>query len=477
MKLIDFSNHQNRYVRIEDVTKKYIDYIKDTTSKDVYYPSYHIAPPHGLLNDPNGLCQINDEVHIFYQWFPLGPVHGLKHWYHLSTTDFINYNDYGNAMKPEDEFDCRGCYSGMTLPDENTTHIYYTGIRDENNIPSVCYAELKENNIIKQGIICDYDERHTTYNFRDPYVFKKDNIYYMIVGGESLSNKGVLPIYSSNDPINFQYKGELKLMDYPFGYMLECPNYFESDNKGVLFFSPQGIESPNKYDFRNVFSVVYAVGEELDTNELKFSHETFYEMDKGFDFYAPQSFLDGKGRRILYGWLGNSKCEYPSDKNNWAHMLTIPREIFIENDRLRQWPIKELNALRKNMHTVHNNISIDECSFEIIINAKENFSLKIKNENNEYISFSGGKKEYCLDRTHMTHLYNEKYGTERFAKRLIKEEHEIRIYVDHSSIEIFADNGFTIFTSRFYLDDVSEVQLEGTIGTFFTLNSITKKQV
>ncbi|XKG65805.1 hypothetical protein LG336_07800 [Mesobacillus maritimus] len=44
---------------------------------------------------------------------------------------------------------------------------------------------------------------------------------------------------------------------------------------------------------------------------------------------APQTYEDGKGRRILIGWLGNSKSEYPSDKNGWAHMLTIPRELTI----------------------------------------------------------------------------------------------------------------------------------------------------
>ncbi|WP_197274783.1 hypothetical protein [Halolactibacillus sp. JCM 19043] len=49
-------------------------------------------------------------------------------------------------------------------------------------------------------------------------------------------------------------------------------------------------------------------------------------MDKGFDFYAPQTYLDHQGRRIMLGWLGNSKSKYPTDKNGWAHMLTIPRE-------------------------------------------------------------------------------------------------------------------------------------------------------
>ena len=30
----------------------------------------------------------------------------------------------------------------------------------------------------------------------------------------------------------------------------------------------------------------------------------FHELDAGFDYYAPQSFVDGNGRRIQIGWMG-----------------------------------------------------------------------------------------------------------------------------------------------------------------------------
>ena len=30
----------------------------------------------------------------------------------------------------------------------------------------------------------------------------------------------------------------------------------------------------------------------------------FDELDRGFDFYAPQTMGDPKGRRILVGWMG-----------------------------------------------------------------------------------------------------------------------------------------------------------------------------
>ena len=34
---------------------------------DPYRPGWHLAPPVGLLNDPNGFIQHNGRFHLFYQ--------------------------------------------------------------------------------------------------------------------------------------------------------------------------------------------------------------------------------------------------------------------------------------------------------------------------------------------------------------------------------------------------------------------------
>lgn len=467
MKLLDFSNRQNRDVRIKDVGEKYIQFIHKKALSDPWYPRFHIAPPHGLLNDPNGLYEKDGIFHIFYQWFPLGPVHGLKHWYHLTTTDFLNYEDLGVGIAPESDYDFLGCYTGMTLGKEI---IFYTGI-DSNKIPNVCYATIEKNRIDKKGVIIPLDPNITTINFRDPFVFSKNDYFLMLVGGESPDNKGIIPVYKSFNKIDYQYIGNLKLEDYPFGYMLECPNYFEKNDHGILFFSPQGIESPNKYDFRNVFSVVYMVGNTID-DSLNFDSKNFYEMDKGFDFYAPQIFRDSKNRDILYAWLGNSKCEYPSDKNIWAHMLTIPREINILDDKIIQTPLKELENLRKNEQIIYQNFSFNTPSHELMIETNENFVFEISNDKNEKITFKMTEDEFILDRSLMSHLYNEKFGYTRFAKRAIKSSQTIRIFIDTSSIEIFADNGLTTMTARYYLDNPNRYSLIGTTGKIWELSEI-----
>lgn len=42
---------------------------------DSHYPQWHLAPVNGLLNDPNGFCQVAGRYHLFYQWNPLACDH------------------------------------------------------------------------------------------------------------------------------------------------------------------------------------------------------------------------------------------------------------------------------------------------------------------------------------------------------------------------------------------------------------------
>ena len=474
MDFIDFSDRKNRYVRKTDVGEVYVEKMKQKVAEDTeFYPTSHLVPPHGLLNDPNGLYQDDDGwYHIYYQWFPLGTVHGLKHWYHVKTKDFLHYESFGPALFPEDTFDKYGCFTGMALVDDGV-HLYYTGIRKEGDdlLPATIHAVVEDGEIKKTGIIEDIDRTKTTMNFRDPFVFKRQEQYYMITGAENCQHEGILLLSQGDSPTNFQPAGTIRLMDYPFGYMLECPNYFEDEAHGVLIFSPQGIEKVDPYDFQNVFSVVYAVGKPLDVTTNSFEHTSFYELDKGFDFYAPQVFQDKKGRHILYGWLGNSKCTYPSDEFQWAHMLTIPREVAIHKDRLRQLPLKEVENLRQAPTELVETKVITHKAFELVVDMHEHLELVLKNQQGEQLIFTGSPSEYCLDRSQTTRLYNEQYGQQRYAVRQVTAAHTLRIFIDHSSIEIFADEGLTVFTGRFFLEGEWTLAIQGT-ATYYDLKNL-----
>ena len=113
----------------------------------------------------------------------------------------------------------------------------------------------------------------------------------------------------------------------------------------VLMFSPMGGKERTS---------VYLVGN-FDYDTGKFFYTTSGEIDWGFDYYAPQSFLAPDGRRILVGWANAWdwmpfwKDWGPTYQEGWCGFYNIPREaVLAEDNTLKFIPVKELQDLRKN---------------------------------------------------------------------------------------------------------------------------------
>ena len=101
--------------------------IAQTVQKDTNFrPHFHIAPPTGLMNDPNGLIFDGEKYHLFYQWFPFDALHGMKHWKHLITKDFQHYQSADDLI-PSELFESHGCYSGGAIIWQEQIVAFYTG--------------------------------------------------------------------------------------------------------------------------------------------------------------------------------------------------------------------------------------------------------------------------------------------------------------------------------------------------------------
>ena len=66
---------------------------------------------------------------------------------------------------------------------------------------------------------------------------------------------------------------------------------------------------------------------DFDTDEYEITDIKLF--DRGFDFYAPQSFEDESGRILFDGmWENPRRRLYRStEEAGWQHALTIPREL------------------------------------------------------------------------------------------------------------------------------------------------------
>ncbi|MGE6827705.1 sucrose-6-phosphate hydrolase [Staphylococcus capitis] len=460
-----------RYQRIEDVDTETFKKLKQQVDASPYRQTYHIQPETGLLNDPNGLIYYDGHYYISHQWFPLGAVHGLKYWFNYKSDDLVHFKAQGPILEPDTKYDSHGVYSGSAFEFNGHLYYMYTGNHRDNHwnrLSSQMIARVKEDGSVEKfpkPVIHGQPNGYTSH-FRDPKVFEKDDKLYAILGAQNNNEQGRLLLYQSEDVVNWTFLGEIQTKLKHFGYMWECPDYFELDGQGIILFCPQGIEADgNKY--HNIYQSGYMIGH-LNIENMTFDHQEFQELDRGFDFYAPQTFVDKDGKRILIGWMGLPESEYPTDSEGWAHCLTIPRELTLENGKLKQRPIKALETLRTNKETALGYANkfnrklhpYEGKQYEMIIDILENdateiyFELRSSKNESTLIIYNQRENSLTLDRSESGLLPTNVGGTTR-TTILDTPLSQLHIFVDTSSIEIFCNNGERVLTSRIFPNEAS----------------------
>ena len=326
---------------------------KETVAADPHRQRFHLQPPVGWLNDPNGLCVYSGQYHAFFQYGPFDVNGGVKHWGHAVSTDLLHWEQLPVMLYPDEPFDCHGAYSGSALVEDGTMYLYYTGnVKHPGNFDyikegrghNVCLAVSKDGVTLdsKQCLLTNRDyPAGLTCHVRDPKVFAYEGRYYMVLGARTLEDKGEVLVLESTDKLRWTHINTLTTPE-PFGYMWECPDLFCLDGQWYLAVSPQGIQCQNVYGC-GWFAIYGDWRGDCTLSE-------FHELDAGFDYYAPQSFVDGNGYRIQIGWMGMPDADYgnaPTVAYGWQHCFTVPRVLTAGPDgTLLQNPVPELDAQR-----------------------------------------------------------------------------------------------------------------------------------
>ena len=423
---------------------------------------HHLMPPVGWLNDPNGLCWYKGKYHVFFQYAPFDVEGGLKFWGHYTSEDMIDWKYEGTALYPDSSYDCHGVYSGSALVDDGKLHLFFTGnvkidgdydYINEGRETSTLHVESEDGIHFsnKEEVISfsEYPEEFTCH-IRDPKVWKENGKYFMVLGGRLKGDKGAVLVYESGDLKEWKL---LRTITTPevFGYMWECPDYFELDGEKILSVSPQGL-TREEFRFQNIYQSGYFILKEDGNVDVK----DFREWDMGFDFYAPQTFTDVQGRRILIGWMGmpDTDEEYVNKtiEEGWQHCLTVPRELKLKDGKILQYPVKELENLRKEK-TVLND---ENSAVELRVEVNEGFDLVL-----EEIALTGSSFQISMGDQMLLRYEN---GTaeigfpgvtgagRKVRKAQINELRNIRFLVDTSAAEIYLNDGETVFSTRYYPD-------------------------
>ncbi len=455
----------NKNIHINDLTKKEIKIKKNLKNLDSFLMSYHITPPFGLLNDPNGVIQKHGYYYIHYQWYPGGPTHGLKHWSLLKTKDFINFKDLGVSNIPNSKWDIDGAFSGSYFKLNKKGYVVYTGNVNENGkiIQRQIIGKLDKNQKIKKKINIIEDDTYYSHEFRDPIVTQNGGKNYIITAMKRKDNMSGFSNYLLKNNLLVKKKPDIFTKYSKSISMIECPNIFNIKKKNFLLYSVQGFENDDKYTLQNKFNVICQTYSNIDFENGKIYDESnFFEIDKGQDFYAPQVFKNEENKYILIAWLGDGKSKYHDKKFGWSNGLTLPRELKVKNGYLIQKPLKELQKLRKSKSKFKNDkIILESKSFELNLKIKHNLEIKIGNSE-KFILIKFTNNEIIFDRSNVDYQIESLHSNIRYVKR-IDEIDNVKIFVDNSSIEMFVNNFKTTITSRFFIKNLSEVNFNQII--------------
>lgn len=89
---------------------------------------FHIEPPDGWLNDPNGLSFYKGEYHVYFQYSPIAADgHTPRGWGHYHGSDLMHMTYDRAVMMPDIPEDSHGVYSGSAIENDGVLHIFYTG--------------------------------------------------------------------------------------------------------------------------------------------------------------------------------------------------------------------------------------------------------------------------------------------------------------------------------------------------------------
>lgn len=458
------------FTKVKENEEKAILEKKEIVEKDFWRQKYHIQGIVGLINDPNGFSQFKGKYHMFYQWNPLGTDHKNKTWAHSVSDDLLHWKRLKTALRPNTRYSKDGVYSGSAIVDDEKLYLFYTGnVKDSdgNRESYQCLAVSSDGENFErwEPSIVNQPDGYTRH-IRDPKIWKKDGKFYAVIGIQSEDLEGKAVLYSSENIKDWKFEGEIaganhgKIKD--FGFMWECPDYFQlkdektGEIKDLLVFSPQGLE-PEGDLYNNKYQTGYLFGK-LDYKNPEFEiSSNFVEIDRGNDFYAPQSMEDNKGRRLIVGWMGIPEEEdFPTVKNKWLHCLTLPRELKVIDGKLYQVPINEMESIRGEKIEFSGKVTGEVkvgtgVTYELkakFTDFNSDFGLKLRTGKNSetVLKFDYNDKKFVLDRT----------KGEQPDKRLRKvylgdiSELELTIFVDNSSVEVFINGGQEVFSSRIF---------------------------
>jgi len=322
---------------------------------DRHRPGYHIVAPEGICApfDPNGALFWRGRYHLMY----IVQTEKGHCWAHISSHDLIHWRHHPMALEPGG-IDS-GIFSGGAFVDQNgVPTITYWGLGDK---AGICTATSHDDNldhwiksphnpIIHQtelGLAKGEDGR--VYGAADPSaIWEKDGRYYLLTGNLLVLRKYGLDqgmtehqgdtayLFMSDNLTHWQYLHPFYSSDRCWTQANEdcmCPDFFPLGDRHMLLFISHNL------------GCQYYIGRYVNDHFYPESHERMTWIDNAF--FAPESLLDHRGRRIMWAWIFDGREAETRQASGWSGTMSLPRVLWLnETHQLCMAPIEELAMLR-----------------------------------------------------------------------------------------------------------------------------------
>ena len=414
------------------------DIFAPESENEPYRPKLHFTVKNGWNNDPNGLIKHNGVYHMFYQYNPCCSDWGNMHWGHAISNDLLKWKELDVALFPDEHgtmysgcaFEDKKRISGLGDPDskDSLVLLYYTAAA--NNLLSAgkkftqCLAVMQDGKIKKHKgnpII-----PHIESSNRDPKVVWVEELGKYLLALYLTEKRFIFLV--SDDLLNWS---ELQTIDLTPDR--ECPDIYSLECEGEKLWVVSGA---NDYYIVGRFDN----GKFAATGSLK-------RLSVGGMNYAAQSFSgidDGRAIRIYW-----QRCGIPSDKV--TQQMSIPVEMSLSKENgeyyLSALPVRELDAYRHEVASVSAlganpeiKIPLSNAPLDIVLKAPYADGARIKMRIfGNVVTIDTASNVIAL-------------GRNKIPLSLSKKNIDVRMIVDRSSIEIFADGGKILFASQFICD-------------------------
>jgi levanase/fructan beta-fructosidase len=465
-----------------------------------FRPERHYAARRNWLNDPNGLVYANGLYHLFYQYNPYGNGWGHMSWGHATSPDLVTWEEHPVAIACDDQ---EMIYSGSAVIDIRNTSGF--GTTDKPAMVAVYTSAYTEASPLAgkqaQSLAYSLDEgiSWTKYsanpvldrgsaNFRDPKVFWYEGpagSYWVMAAVEAVDRTVVL--YRSSDLKSWQYLSAFGPANATGGDW-ECPDLFElpvdgdpSQTKWVLVvnLNPGGIAggSAAQYFLGQFDGVTFVSGTTL-TDGLQTDDSRMPEygwLDWGRDYYAAVSFNNVPGgRRLMIGWMNNWQYAARTPTTGWRSAMSLAREVRLATRGgrtvLLQEAVEPPEAAGPNVLSlgrqplkagttwlpaeVSGPVLRIDADFEPGEAGEIGLLLRAGEKERTVLSYDCGTGTLRVDRRQSGCVgFDSTFpSVESAAVPLDQGRLRLSVYLDRSSVEVFAQEGLVTITDQVFPD-------------------------